>query len=601
MSGLVTAIAPETARKHLASQVSSGSARDAAAARVIVEAAEGGDESAAAFAAEAQALIGIADVRRTRAARLRGCAAQAAISGFDRLAAIGSDAALVEELEADKVEAAVIGAVRESHSPGSFGYVSPEETRMLSRKGALEHMTSGQLEQAFSSVLGKLYASGDNFGADDEEEEVEDDSAKKLALAAEAFGGDLPFVFGVDVYGAFWDAFKPNQDRLRKRLAKRRRALSKMESRLEALEDEDKKGPEVLWLRTRIKLAERSISMMRRKLGELADAGDKMKSSEKKAKKFELAETQEIKESIDTGFDFEDDDLSDFLGDDEILAAADVFGLGPRRRRAMGRRMRGIRRHGGRHAGRRMHRMGRRMWPQHPFYVEYPVYTEYPNPYLDDLLLLEEEDLDLDADLDSTLEDEGISLGSANQVPVGRRVFIGFFDRRASKYGSASVEPAAYGAGFFEQMGTWFSNLWSGAKTQAVRRKTATQAAREARAPHQAEVIAARKAAGASVKAWASRKGEQRRAGQQARQESLRASRGGPAVSKVAVKQAQSRTVPGAGGYLYQQNSDGSIKILKAPLAEIHMEGQLLSSGPAWTAITREIGPVGSSSRQRAS
>jgi hypothetical protein len=47
------------------------------------------------------------------------------------------------------------------------------------------------------------------------------------------------------------------------------------------------------------------------------------------------------------------------------------------------------------------------------------------------------------------------------------------------------------------------------------------------------------------------------------------------------------RTVEGSGGYVYEQAVDGTITVVSGPAGA----GRVLSSGPAWEAITAEIGP----------
>lgn len=674
MPGLLTAIAPESARGGIVRDVAEGSARDAAAARVIAEAAESGNEGAEAFADEAQELLGAAAIRRSRADRLRCCAAKAAVQGHHRLAAIGSDAALTEEREADRIEGAVIGAVRQSHAPGVFGYVSPEEKRLLARKSSMENMSSGQLEQTFSDMLNNMYTiSGANFGGDDpEDDEIDDVSAEKLAIAAEVFGGDLPAVFGTEVYAGFFDAFKRSREGMKKRLKAKQERLFKLEEKLESLEDDDKSGAQVKLLRMRVGLLEKGIARLKKKLGSIEDAGEEMADSAKKARRIQTAETQLLKEAIDTKPELSPEPLDDLLSDEELNSASDLFGATPRRARAVRRRMKALRRRGGAGTGRRLQDMTRSLSSE-PFWQEtyldepmdmslldegqddglyeeeegegfdmmgrrgggfrrggfrrgrrarrgprggrgwgpgpgpgyfYPAgYAVYPDPYLEDLLAQQEDDLLLDDDLDDVLELEG--LGSSNQVAPGRRVFIGFFQRRAQRYGSASVDPDSYGAGFLQSISDWFSSLWGSAKQTAERRKSAADAARAARAPYTPAVKEARGRVAESLKVLSQKGKTRRKAGRQAFKESWqdgapagKSKKGGrlwprrSAESGTQSIPAKARVVEGRAGYVYQQNADGSIKILKDPTGRA--SGRTLTKGASWSAITNEIGPVGS-------
>jgi hypothetical protein len=64
------------------------------------------------------------------------------------------------------------------------------------------------------------------------------------------------------------------------------------------------------------------------------------------------------------------------------------------------------------------------------------------------------------------------------------------------------------------------------------------------------------------------------------------AATGPPGQAKPAATGA-TRIVIASGGYTYQQNPDGSIVILKSPISG---GGAVLTSGTAWTEITKEIG-----------
>jgi hypothetical protein len=336
---MVGAVAPLTAaRGSLVRELAVGAARDAAAAHSIAQAADQGDELAAAFAEEAQELLGVAAVRRARAARMRKAAAKSAAMGLDTLAAIGADAALLEDREAERVEGAVVQAVRESHSPGAMGYVSPEEKRLLSRKRNLERMTSGQLEQAFHSMLTRMYDTASNYGAEDpEDEEIDtDDVLVKMGSAAEVFGGDLPAVFGDDCYGGFWDIFKPSKERLERRLGRKQARLEKLEAKLEELEDAGKKGLRVSYLRARVRGLEKGIARIRRKLEKLGHSAVKVAKSEEKAGVVERAEAEKVREAVDPLAEGGDSSAVDA----DLMAAVDVFGGAAWRERKLRRRIR---------------------------------------------------------------------------------------------------------------------------------------------------------------------------------------------------------------------------------------------------------------------
>jgi hypothetical protein len=262
--------------------------------------------------------------------------------GFDKLAAMGADVALLQDQEADRIEASVIGAVRESHSPGMFGYVSAEEQKLLHRKTIQERMTTGQLETGFRTMLDRMYDEARNYGAegDDDEEVGTGESFARMGAAFEVFGGDVPAVFGANAYQGLFDFLKPSADRLRKRLERKQRRLAKAESRLETLEDSGKKGVQVKWLRMKIKNLERSIARIESKLEKLDGAAEQVTNSAKKAKTIEAAEQTKVQEAAGPDMDMDEDDENVDFG---LVAAADVYGLAPWRERRIRKRIRTLR------------------------------------------------------------------------------------------------------------------------------------------------------------------------------------------------------------------------------------------------------------------
>lgn len=616
MSALLGAIAPETARREASRQVAVGVARDAMAARMIADAAEAGNPAAAAFADEAQEILGAASVRKARASRLRYAAAVAAAGGYHGLSRCGSDAALVEERAADRLAASVCQAVRESHA---YGYLSPEESRLLQQKTRLESMTQSQLEQGFADLLKKIEASSINFGDDtDDADEVGDDSSEQVAMAAQLFGGDLPAVFGVSCYGAFGALFKVSAERLMKRLAKKRKLLAKLTSKLEEKEDADKKGLGVKVLRLRVNKLEKSISKIKEKLKKLGKAADDVESAAKESAKVEKAETQAVKEAVKD----EDDDLQDEEADEEVGAALELFGARPRRvfratrrarrLRALASRARspGVRRKLVRRANAIMGRLAlarrpirpagsrpamlrRRRFRRHapvvvtssPVYVdEDPAFFEEGDSVYVPVASYEDEDEDDEDD-----RDDEAAYGAATGLPPHRAALVGFFANRASSYGADVSDDATFGDGFFAQIGEWFRRLLGRGEAAVQQQRTAAQAAREARAPLTPSVVRARREVQSERRELREVTKARREAGRRAYKQA-----GGklsmPNVSPIPSQQARSRVVRGAGGYVYQVNADSSVTILKSP--DGRGEGRTLTSGKAYDAIVAEVSKI---------
>lgn len=615
MSGLLGAIAPETAKRQIQQETMQGVAKDAVAARMIADAAESGNPAAAAFADEAQEILGAVAVRRARARRLRRAAARAAAMGYQGLSRCGSDAALVEERAADRMAAAVCQAVRESHSPGGMGYISPEEQRLLQQKTQLESMTQAQLEQGFSDLLTRMDASAINFGADgDGDDEIVDDAARQIGAAAELFGGDLPAVFGASCYAGFFDVFKSSAERLRKRLARKQERLKKLEAKLESKEDAGKKGMDVKVLRLRINKLEQSIARIKKKLASLKDSAVKVAKSKAAAKKVEAAETQVVKEAIRDEDEPEDDEKAD----DELAAACEVFGLRPRRAARVRRRVRRLRRRAAlarrparrRRLLRRARRLRRRAFGPPPAalrpyrrgrpvvvaptteIVPVPVY-ESPAYVEEEPELLVDEVEDAEIEEPEEYEDEE-SFGAQTGLPPGRACLVGYFANRAALYGADSYDSASFGQGFFERVADWFRNLWGRGESAVQRHRSAAQAARAARAPLTPAVVEARRGVQAERKILRAKQSERREAARAAARASRRgapvaAPLAAPVAPGGALRQAEAKVVPGAGGYTYQANADGSVTILRSPTGR--GEGVTLSSGPQYEAILAEIGP----------
>lgn len=582
-----------------------GAARDAMAARMIADAAVHGNPHAGAFSDEAQQLLGAATVRRLRARRLNEASARAAIGGYDDVARWGSDAAAKETRGAERLEAAVIKGVRESHSPGAFGYISPEEQRLLRQKSNLESMTQAQLEQTFSSLLRKISGASGNFGADaDDDEEVGDGgAAHQLAIAAEVYGGDLPAVFGSGVYADSVGLFKPSASRLKKRLARKQKRLAKAEEKLESLEDAGKKGLKVKYLRLRVKTLEKGVSRIESKLEKLEGAKDSVVKSAKKAKKIARAEVQVVKESVsdDDEDEDDDDDLGDVESDEELIAAVEVFGLRPRRARRirarsrrLTRRARGARGGRRRRLNRRSRRLRSRLRPgfRRPRralrLVTTPVATSpamYPAiqrgyvPVADEAFVDDmpsgEEGYEDDEGYQDDEDRMGLEPDPTDTEKVGRDVLVGFFAERAAAFGANGLDPedsVTFGDGFFGAMGAWFTDLWQSSSSKvaegAAKRKAATERARAARQPLTPGVVAARKE-------WTGLRRARTDAGR-----SARGSSGAPRIVK-------------RDGWIYTQYPNGSLEIQKAGASKkVLVSSSSTGDQKTWfTAVTKQIGP----------
>jgi len=496
------AVCPMTAaRVNIQRDHAMGSARDAAAARVICDGAIAGDPAVAEFASEAQQLLGIARVRRGRAARLGAAAAQAAVLGKPKLSMLGSDAANEELAEAERLEGVVIRAVRDSHDSSAafgIGWVTPEEARMLRRKSASAVMTQGQREASWARALERLLQSAGNyssFGADasDEQDEIDRGAESKIGEAAMLFGGDLPAVFGEDCYTSFGKIFEVSEERLNKRLARKKKRLAKVESKLEGLEDAGKSGLRVRILRIRMNVLEKGIARIEGKLDKLDVSAEEVDEAEQKTAKNDKAERQVLREaSKDEGDDDSDADLDflesslgadgyddDFAGESDLVAAVDLFGMTAWRQRMIERRLARLQSRlevstsqtQQERLSKRIARLQAKIQTSEP---AKPVGDYESNAYSTDLEL---DDIDLDTyDLLQGIdpEDEDLLQGDPSQAVhrdlvgatfgqdgMGSQMMIGFFERRAGHYGGAdlSVDDEETFGGFWESVKGWFSKV----------------------------------------------------------------------------------------------------------------------------------------------
>lgn len=278
-------------RARHARAVATTAARDRMAATVITDAAIQGNPAASAFVDEGAALLQRARVQRARARRLRSASARAAAMGYDRLASLGADVASAEDAAADGCEMAVVSAVRNSHA--SFGYVAKDEARILKNKDFLSSATATQTEAAFSNMLDRLAKSSTNFGRDDQEEQ-EDDVARRLGAALAVYKGDFPVVFGYDAYARLGALFEASTAVLKKRLANKKKILSKRSEKLEELEEEGRSGLQVQILRGQVRSLERTIARIQEKLRQRGALKEAATESKAEAVETEAAESAAV-------------------------------------------------------------------------------------------------------------------------------------------------------------------------------------------------------------------------------------------------------------------------------------------------------------------
>jgi chaperonin cofactor prefoldin len=503
------------ARGGQADRNAEAAAKDAVTARVIVSAEAAGNPVAARFAGEARERLVESRVRRARARRLRQGAARAASVGLEQLSVFGADAALAEDLAANKLQGAVCAAVRSSYGGNPF-YMSPEESRLMNQKASFDNLSQAGLEKAFSSMLERSMSSAGNYGDDDlMGEEKEDESTTRLGIAAECFGGDLPNLLGSDCYKRIGGVFKSSKAQLQKRLAKRKERLEKLQDALESKEDDDKKGGV---LQLRIKQLEKSIKRLTAKIRKLSVADRQVASSASDARVLRASEitaapsgasAPEGDDEDEDGLPGSDEDLIGgidlpiqrqmtaalkshhgaafpFLGEDlaELGEDADVLGddaaggeeeIGAWFRRPMHRspRRRGERRWGRRAGG--------------------PVMG--PTPVLFEQAVAVPVSFDDEGD-DESLEDGG---------EFGGDPLLGFFESRASSYGATAQqmkakivenEGDAFG-GFFDSVIEFFTSPFTKGKGKGVEGQDARHGLFRRRRAIEAPV-----AAPASAPAW---------------------------------------------------------------------------------------------------
>jgi len=604
-------LAPQAERGVVARETAVAAARDAAAAEVIARSADAGNQVARPFVSEAQELLGIAAVRRARAKRLRSDAVRAASSGEETLAAFGADAAREEDAEADRLEASVVRAVRSSHDASTFGYVTPEEQKLLSRKGAFESMTIAQRERAMSSILDRLTSEAGNYGRDDDEsDEVPGEALDRLRVAADVFGSNLPLVFGAGSFAGIFERMKASRETLEKRLAKKKESLTKAEGKLSALENSGKKGLRVKLLRAHVNRIEKSIEKIQQKLEKLKAAEAKVAKDQTDATKVQTAESAVVTQAATAigpgGEDMSDQELEEMLSDIEtmrledesqdadLMAASEVFGFTPIRRRALGRRIHRMRLLEDAARNRKaipvvvvapIEAGPRRLNRYFPHYAPYQyrqrrrrmahLYKWLPGPRVP---------------APTPYSYPGCARGwYASDLDLPERdVLSSFFRRRAAAYGAENLTPddvEAFGAGFWEGLSTWWSNLWSPSAERKVERQEKRELRADVREARQAARTPLTPAVIEARKALAEKRGARREAGEAAASAVRRGET--PAPTRVSMKRAvepsavptgagceveppsrpgtRGRKVSDGGGWGYTLYSDGEIFIHKAP------------------------------------
>lgn len=480
---LLGAIGPMmAARGDQAARNAETAAKDAVTARVIVGAEEAGNPAAAQFAGEARHRLIESRIRRARARRLRAGAARAASVGLDQLSAFGADAALAEDLAANRLQGAVCAAVRSSYGGSPF-FMSPEESRLMAQKASFDNLSQAGLEKAFSSMLDRSMASSQNYGDDDLQGDEKDDGAvSRIGTAAECFGGDLPNLLGTDCYGRISGVFKASKEQLQKRLAKRQERLAKLQEKLESKEDDDKKGG---LLQFRIKQIQKSIKRIKAKLQKLSVADRQVAASAADAQALRTSEvaapgvpapvsdegdggeegdddlpgsdddvlggidlplqqqmTAALKSHHGAAYPFLGEDVAAELGEDADVLGGDAVGgdeeIGAWFRRPLHRSpRRRIERRWGRRAG-----LG-------PVPMPYEVPVAVPVPV--------------------ESEDDGQDEGGDGEAEFGGDPLLGFFEARAASYGATAQqmqskivdnEGDAFG-GFFDAITDFFSSVFT--------------------------------------------------------------------------------------------------------------------------------------------
>ena len=252
---LVGAIVPLPAvRAKIASKEAKRSALDLMAAEVITRSADGGNEAADEFIAQAREALGLAAIHGARARRLRHKAGTASVMGYHRLAVMGAEAADEEDLQKDRYLAKVSRGVRDAHMGSAYDmrdYQTPSELRAADRAAYIDTLSSSQRETLFQKLQDEVLHSSANYGVDEEGFGGEDDTAEEysdggamdeLAAACRIYGSDLESVFGAGCYSGLFDIFKPSATRLKKRKNKVIARLEKASDKMEEFEDAGKKG-----------------------------------------------------------------------------------------------------------------------------------------------------------------------------------------------------------------------------------------------------------------------------------------------------------------------------------------------------------------------
>ena len=391
--------------------------------------------------------------------------------GLDQLSVFGADAALAEDLTANKLQGGVCAAVRSSYG-GSPYYLSPEEQRLLAQKDSLDNLTSGGLEKAFNSMLSLAQASAQNYGDDEVhgEEKADDGSASRIGAAAECFGGDLPNLLGADCYSRIGGIFKPSLRILKKRLAKR-------QARLEVLQDKlDSKEGNAPLITARVNQLEKSIARLQAKIKKLSVADRQVAASAQDAKVVQADEATDVSSD-------DDDDVPD--SDDDLLAGAfgedaDLLEDGEEDDDGNDDDLEG---RGGDEAKDRPAGDQMGAWFRRPLYRHRRsgarVYgpSSAPTPSASNPWEFDNQPFD-----GQEPDDEGE--GSQAVDPLAKDPLVGFFESRAASYGATAEkmksritanEGDAFG-GFFDAIGDFFSSIFTPKKFKARHEKPVAQA-----------------------------------------------------------------------------------------------------------------------------
>lgn len=492
-----------------------GAIHDVMAAELLASAARTSPE-AKDLKGSLNSLLGAAYIHHERCKRLNDAAVQATLAGaHDAAAVIGRAAA--EELEAAiEHEAVVSGAVRGMHS---FGFMTADEQKFIQRKKFEEGMTASQAEDVFSKMLDNMFQSAANYGVDEdgfgaegeteEPDEIEGDAAEQLGALFAALGGDFPLVFGADSYARFGVVFGASVERLKKRRARLRSRLKKLQEKLETLEGAGKSGLRVRFLQRRVDKLEKRIEKISTKIeaagGAKADADDSeersddVKAAEESAAKSaakggdddaELDGIEALASELDgdeSETDEGDDDEKDEEEDEEIsglVAEVSLFGASERRANRLKRRVirmearlnKLLKRRRGLLKNMRVRRLKKRIaalkaklesmdeaLPQSP--AGAPAGGSYVSALTSPILSAYKPDQYLSS-----------YKGSLNVAPeiAEREPYVQFFRRKAEAMGSLNIDMESFGAaneGFFAKIATFFRETFTaeGRKQKAER------------------------------------------------------------------------------------------------------------------------------------